>query len=80
MRLFRTINESLVLVKNIFVLRAEVENEKLKTVLNIETLTLFESVVDVEVCQVVTVDVCEPHLGLVCLFFHLARSYEALWY
>ena len=43
-------------------------------------LTLFKCVIHIEQCKMVSVDVREPHLGLVRLFFHLVRSHEALWY
>jgi len=43
-----------------------------------DVLTLFESVVDVEQGQVITIDVSEPHLGLVCLFLHFSGPHEAL--
>jgi len=40
--------------------------------------TLLEGVIDVEVRQMIAVDVCEPHLGFIGLFLHLARPHEAL--
>ena len=40
--------------------------------------TLLECVVDIEVRQMIAVDVCEPHLGFIGLFLHLARPHEAL--
>ena len=41
-------------------------------------LTLLECMVHVEECQVVSIDVGEPHLGLVRSFLGLRGSYEAL--
>ena len=40
--------------------------------------TLFEGMVDVEVCEMIAVNVREPHLGFICLFLHLTRTHEAL--
>lgn len=42
-------------------------------------LTLFEGVIDVQKCQMITVDVSKPHLGIVSCFLGLIRSDEALW-
>lgn len=42
-------------------------------------LTLFKGVVDVEQRHVVSVDVGEAHLGLVCHLLSLRGSDEALW-
>lgn len=42
-------------------------------------LTLLEGVVDVEKGQMVTINMCESHLGLIRLLLHLVWSYKALW-
>lgn len=41
--------------------------------------TLFESVVNIEQCEVVSVDVGKPHLGLVSRLLGLGGAHKALW-
>lgn len=46
----------------------------------IQILTLFEGMVDIEQRKVVTINVGESHLGLVCSLLSLIRAHKALGY
>lgn len=46
----------------------------------IKLLTLLKCMVDIEKCQVVSINVCEPHLGLIRSLLGVTRPHKALRY
>lgn len=44
-----------------------------------QVLTLFEGVIDVKQCQMVSIDVSKPHLGLICRLLSLRGADKTLW-
>lgn len=44
-----------------------------------QVLTLFEGVIDIEQCQMVSIDVSKPHLGLICRLLSLRGADKTLW-